>query len=337
VAGIRLDGIRHRYPAGHVAIQEVDLTIDDGEFVVLVGPSGCGKSTLLRLIAGLETPTAGRVWIDGTDATATPPQHRDLAMVFQSYALYPHMTVRENLAYGLKVRRVAAAAAAERVASVASRLGIEALLDRRPAQLSGGERQRVALGRAMARQPRAFLLDEPLSNLDPGLRARARAELRLVHRDLKTTIVYVTHDQEEAMTLGSRVAVMRAGRIEQVAPALEVYRRPANTFVAGFLGSPAMNLLPAATLQRDAPEGAIGGIRPHDIVLGGGGPPNGHVVLVESRGHDCLVHVRLEAAGEPVLIAVVSAAQPPAVGTRVPLTYPASSIHLFDAQDGHRL
>jgi ABC-type sugar transport system ATPase subunit len=337
MAGIRLDGIRHQYPGGHVAIEDVDLAIGDGEFVVLVGPSGCGKSTLLRLIAGLEMPTAGRVWIDGTDVTGTPPQHRDLAMVFQSYALYPHMTVRQNLAYGLKVRRVAAPIVAQRVATVAGRLGIEALLDRRPVQLSGGERQRVALGRAMARDPRAFLLDEPLSNLDPGLRARARAELRLAHHDLKTTIVYVTHDQEEAMTLGSRVAVMRSGRIEQVAPALEVYQRPVNAFVAGFVGSPAMNLVPAATLQLAAPPGAVAGIRPHDVVLGAGGSIAGQIEVVEPRGHDCLVHVRLGTPGEPVLVAVVSAVAPPAVGTRVPVTLPAAAVHLFSGQNGERL
>jgi multiple sugar transport system ATP-binding protein len=238
MAAVRIADVAKTYPNGHTAIRHADLDIGDGEFLVLVGPSGCGKSTLLRLIAGLETPTSGRVFIGGHDVTAVPPQGRDLAMVFQSYALYPHMSVRDNLAYGLKVRRTDRAVVAERVASVAAALDLGELLDRRPAQLSGGQRQRVALGRAIVREPRAFLLDEPLSNLDPALRAQARAELRRLHRRLGVTVVYVTHDQEEAMTLGGRVAVMRDGVIEQVAPPLEVYARPVNTFVARFMALP---------------------------------------------------------------------------------------------------
>jgi len=240
VAAIRLEGIAKVYPNGHAAVRPLDLEITDGEFLVLVGPSGCGKSTLLRLVAGLETPTAGRIVIGDEDVTDRPPQARDLAMVFQSYALYPHMTVRDNLAYGLKVRRTPPAERAERVAAVAAALDLHQLLDRRPAELSGGQRQRVALGRAMVRQPRAFLFDEPLSNLDPALRAQARAEIARMHRTLATTVVYVTHDQEEAMTLGWRVAVMRQGGLEQIAPPLEVYAQPANTFVARVLGAPPM-------------------------------------------------------------------------------------------------
>ncbi len=239
MASITLDRVSKIYPNGQVAARDLTLEVADGELVVLVGPSGSGKSTVLRLIAGLETPTAGHIFIDGRDVTDVPPQRRDLAMVFQSYALYPHKSVRENLAFGLRVRRVAAAQIDARVRATAAALGIEALLDRKPAQLSGGQRQRVALGRAIVREPRAFLLDEPLSNLDPILRAGTRAELALLHRRLAATMVYVTHDQEEAMTLGTRVAVMRDGIIEQVAPALEVFRRPANVFVAGFVGSPA--------------------------------------------------------------------------------------------------
>ena len=232
MAAITLAGLSKTYPNGHVAVRHLDLRVEDGEFLVLVGPSGCGKSTLLRLIAGLETPTDGRILIGDADVTAQPPQRRDLAMVFQSYALYPHMSVRDNLAYGLKVRRTDAATIARQVASVAEALDIDDLLDRRPAQLSGGQRQRVALGRAIVRKANAFLLDEPLSNLDPSLRAQARAELRRLHRQLGITVVYVTHDQEEAMTLSGRIAVMRDGALEQVAPPLEVYARPANTFVA---------------------------------------------------------------------------------------------------------
>ena len=258
MAAIQLDGLAKTYPNGHVAVRHINLGIHEGECLVLVGPSGCGKSTLLRLIAGLEVPTAGRILIGGADVTGWPPQARDVAMVFQSYALYPHMSVRDNLAYGLKVRRTDRAIVVRQVAAVAEALGIEELLDRRPAQLSGGQRQRVALGRAMVRQPKAFLLDEPLSNLDPSLRAQARAELRRLHRSLRATIVYVTHDQEEAMTLGGRVAVMRDGAIEQVAPPLEVYAKPANTFVARFIGAPAMNLVPATLAGVDAPAGAPG-------------------------------------------------------------------------------
>jgi ABC-type sugar transport system ATPase subunit len=337
MADIRLEGVSKTYPGGHTAVRDVTLAIDEGEFVVLVGPSGCGKSTLLRLIAGLESPTTGRIWIGGQDVTDVPPPERDLAMVFQSYALYPHMTVRENLGYGLRVRRTAHEVAAERIAAVAERLGIGGLLDRRPAQLSGGERQRVALGRAIVRRPRAFLFDEPLSNLDPALRARARAELRALEQEVGTTAVYVTHDQEEALTLGARVAVMRAGRIEQVAPPLEIYRRPANTFVAQFVGTPAMNFLPAEAFGSDLPQGAIAGVRPQDVVLGANGRLPGTVALVEPRGHDCLVQLRLDIAGEPVLVAVTDVADMPTAGNRLAADAPVDRLHLFDAKDGRRL
>ena len=341
MAGITLAGLAKTYPNGHVAIRQLDLRIEDGEFLVLVGPSGCGKSTLLRLIAGLETPTAGRIMMDQDEVTALPPQARDLAMVFQSYALYPHMNVRENLSYGLKARRTDRTVIAQRVAGVAAALDIDALLDRRPAELSGGQRQRVALGRAMVRQPRAFLLDEPLSNLDPALRAQARAELRRLHRMLNATVVYVTHDQEEAMTLGGRVAVMRDGAIEQVAPPLDVYASPVNTFVARFIGSPAMNLVPATLIGIDAPSGAVAGIRPHDVALGAGGQLRATVDVVEPRGHDSLLHLRLHprpdspAAG-PVL-AVTPGAASPAAGADVFLTFPPERRHLFDGRTGTRL
>jgi ABC-type sugar transport system ATPase subunit len=336
MAAIRLDRVRKAYTAGHIALRDVDLAIADGEFLVLVGPSGCGKSTLLRVIAGLEAPTAGRVWIGGKDLTAASPQARDLAMVFQSYALYPHMTVRENLGYGLRVRGTPASVVSERVEAVAEALGIAALLDRRPAQLSGGERQRVALGRAMAREPRAFLLDEPLSNLDPARRAHARAELRLLHRRLAATIVYVTHDQEEAMTLGSRVAVMRAGAIEQVAPPLDIYERPANAFVAQFIGAPAMNMIPAALLGIDQPAGAVAGVRPHQVKLRTTGRLRATVELVEPRGQDCLVHLRLDTVRREPVIAVTGAAEQPAADAAVSIEIGAGAIHLFGS-DGTRL
>lgn len=337
MAAIRLEAVAKTYPNGHTAIHHVDLDIGEGEFLVLVGPSGCGKSTLLRLIAGLETPTSGRIFIGGTDVTGWPPQARDLAMVFQSYALYPHMSVRDNLAYGLKVRRTDRAVAAQRVADVAAALDIEALLDRRPAQLSGGQRQRVALGRAMVRQPNAFLLDEPLSNLDPALRAQARAELRRLHRSLGVTVVYVTHDQEEAMTLGGRVAVMHDGAIEQVAPPLDVYGRPVNTFVARFIGAPAMNLVPATLLGIDAPAGVLAGVRPQDVTVGTSGQLHAVVDLVEPRGHDHLLHLRLDAAGANPLLAVTAGAVPPAVGAHVFVAFSPDRLHLFDEQQGTRL
>jgi len=336
VAAIALNELAKTFPNGHVAIRHLDLRIDDGEFLVLVGPSGCGKSTLLRLIAGLETPTAGRIVIGDVDVTAHSPQRRDLAMVFQSYALYPHMSVRDNLGYGLKARGTDRAVAAQLVAGVAAALDIQALLDRRPAQLSGGQRQRVALGRAIVRQPKAFLLDEPLSNLDPALRAQARAELRRLHRTLGTTVVYVTHDQEEAMTLGGRVAVMRDGAIEQVAPPLDVYARPVNMFVAKFIGAPSMNFVPATLVGIEAPSGALAGIRPHDVTLGAAGQMHATVELVEPRGHDSLLHLRLDSPGAESVLAVIAGAAPPA-GAHVFLTLPADRRHLFDGRTGARI
>jgi multiple sugar transport system ATP-binding protein len=245
VATIELDRVTKVYGNGFVAVHDVSLAIGDGEFIVLVGPSGCGKSTLLRMVAGLEEVTAGDVRIDGVDVTDLAPRRRDIAMVFQSYALYPHMSVRENMGYGLKVRRAPKAEAARRVEDVAEMLGLTELLDRKPAQLSGGQRQRVAMGRAIVREPRAFLMDEPLSNLDAKLRVGMRASLSELHGRLGVTTVYVTHDQTEAMTLGQRVAVMREGRIVQVDAPQALYRQPRDVFVAAFIGSPSMNLVEA--------------------------------------------------------------------------------------------
>jgi multiple sugar transport system ATP-binding protein len=245
MATIELERVTKVYGNGFVAVDDVSLSIADREFIVLVGPSGCGKSTLLRMIAGLEEVTQGAVCIDEADVTDLAPRHRDIAMVFQSYALYPHMTVRENLGYGLKVRKAPKAEARRRVEEVASLLGLTQLLDRRPAQLSGGQRQRVAMGRAIVREPRAFLMDEPLSNLDAKLRVGMRASLAELHARLGVTTVYVTHDQTEAMTLGQRVAVMREGRIVQVDTPQALYSRPRDVFVAAFIGSPSMNLVEA--------------------------------------------------------------------------------------------
>jgi len=245
VAEIVLDNLSKVFPGGVKAVDDVSLTIGSGEFLVLVGPSGCGKSTLLRMIAGLEEVTAGTISIGDREVTELPPRARDIAMVFQSYALYPHMTVRQNLGYGLKVRKTTKHEIAERVAVAAELLGLDELLDRKPAALSGGQRQRVAMGRAIVRHPQAFLMDEPLSNLDAKLRVSMRAQLGALHSRLATTTIYVTHDQIEAMTLGQRVAVMRDGRIQQVDTPQELYARPANLYVAAFIGSPAMNLVEA--------------------------------------------------------------------------------------------
>jgi ABC-type sugar transport system ATPase subunit len=337
MAAIALEQLTKIYPNGHTAVRGVDLAVRDGEFMVLVGPSGCGKSTLLRVVAGLESPNAGRIWLAEQDVTLVGPQDRDLAMVFQSYALYPHMTVRENLAYGLRVRRIDPAAIGPRIAAVAAALELETLLDRRPSQLSGGQRQRVALGRAMVREPKAFLFDEPLSNLDPSLRAQARGELLRLHRRLKTTMVYVTHDQEEAMTLADRVAVMRDGAIEQFGPPLEVYSQPANTFVARFIGSPPINLLTQPLDSVSGSGDAIIGVRPHDVRIGEGEPLHATVDLVEPRGHDAVVHLSLHDSTRSELLMVVSAPEAPVPDTQVHVGFRPGSVHLFDRKSGTRL
>ena len=345
MASITLERVRKVFDGGSVAVDDVDLSIADGERVVLVGPSGSGKSTVLRLMAGLEAATSGRVRIGDRDVTGVPPEQRDLAMVFQSYALYPHMTVRGNLEFGLRMRRVPRDEIARRVQSVAGTLGIGALLDRRPAALSGGQRQRVALGRAIVREPRAFLFDEPLSNLDPRLRGDARAELIALHQRLGATMVYVTHDQEEAMTIGQRIAVMRDGRIVQVAPPMELYERPADVFVAGFIGSPPMNLiggrleavdgvltfvgdgnlavaLPARTGDRTAaPGGTVTfGIRPQDVLIGDRPDASGlrmRIDVVEPLGHSTIVHLAAETLR---IVAVVPADARPRPGDVVTVT-----------------
>jgi multiple sugar transport system ATP-binding protein len=319
MAEIELRNVTKIFSGDVVAIDDVSLRIGDGEFIALVGPSGCGKSTLLRAVAGLEEVTSGEVRIGGRDVTDLAPRHRDIAMVFQSYALYPHMSVRQNLGYGLKVRRMPKAEVRRRVDEIADLLGLTELLARKPAQLSGGQRQRVAMGRAIARNPQAFLMDEPLSNLDAKLRVAMRASLAQLHRQLGVTTIYVTHDQVEAMTLGQRVAVMKDGRILQVDVPQTLYERPRDLFVAGFIGSPAMNLVDAAVDGGDVVFGqfripldwsrrpavpasgrVVVGIRPEafeDVAFAPSGLPTVEVdiVVLEELGSDAHVFFRVDA------------------------------------------
>ncbi|MEL6299481.1 MAG: ABC transporter ATP-binding protein [Pseudomonadota bacterium] len=308
-------------------IKPLDLTIEDGEFTVFVGPSGCGKSTLLRLIAGLEDVSSGRIEIDGQDATAASPAKRGLAMVFQSYALYPHMSVAGNIAFPLKMAGVDAATRKQKIADAARILNLTDYLDRKPGQLSGGQRQRVAIGRAIVREPEAFLFDEPLSNLDAALRVSMRTEISELHQALKTTMIYVTHDQVEAMTMADKIVVLRDGRVEQIGSPLDLYRAPDNLFVAGFIGSPRMNFIegPAA----EARGARTVGIRPeHILVDGAAGDISGTVGVSEHLGSDTYLNVdvdgmgtlRVRASGEVAL----------SFGDTAHLTLPADRLHRFD-------
>ena len=284
-------------------IPPLDLTIEDGEFAVFVGPSGCGKSTLLRLIAGLEDVSGGSIQIDGNDATTIPPAKRGLAMVFQSYALYPHMSVRKNIAFPLRMAKMDQAEIDKRVEGAASVLNLTDYLDRRPGQLSGGQRQRVAIGRAIVREPAAFLFDEPLSNLDAALRVGMRLEISELHKRLKTTMIYVTHDQVEAMTMADKIVVLRAGHIEQVGSPLELYHNPRNEFVAGFIGSPKMNLIKGPEAQKHG--AATIGIRPEHIdVVKGDGLWTGTVGVAEHLGSDTFIHVHDTGLGEMITVRI---------------------------------
>jgi len=282
-------------------IPPLDLTINDGEFVVFVGPSGCGKSTLLRLIAGLEDVSDGHVTIDGRDATEIPPAKRGLAMVFQSYALYPHMSVRKNIAFPLRMAGLDKAEQDKRVADAAQVLNLTDYLDRRPGQLSGGQRQRVAIGRAIVREPAAFLFDEPLSNLDAALRVGMRLEISELHKRLKTTMIYVTHDQVEAMTMADKIVVLQAGVIEQVGSPLELYRTPQNTFVAGFIGSPKMNLIDGSEAEKH--DATTIGVRPEHIEISeSDGAWKGTVGVSEHLGSDTFFHIQCNASKEPLTV-----------------------------------
>jgi multiple sugar transport system ATP-binding protein len=361
MATVVLDRLRKVYPDGHVAVAGASVEVADGELLVLVGPSGCGKSTLLRMIAGLEAISDGTLAIDGRTVNDVAPKDRDIAMVFQSYALYPHMTVAENLAFGLKLRGFPKAEVARRIQAAADTLELGAVLQRRPAALSGGQRQRVALGRALVRQPKVFLLDEPLSNLDAKLRTSMRTEIARLHRSLGATMIYVTHDQIEAMTLGQRIVVMKDGEIQQIDTPMALYRRPANLFVATFLGSPAMNVLrgrlvveggaPGLALTDglvlQLPELAIDpqwlgreldiGLRPeHLLRCGTGETPDFGAVLevIEPVGSEAFAYLRF---GPHALIARFAPEDLPEPGVTVPLRIAPGHVHLFDAVDGRRL
>ena len=349
MADVRLEGVSKSYGAQEV-LRDIDLNIADGEFCVFVGPSGCGKSTLLRLIAGLDSVTAGQLFIGGRQVNDLSPKERGIAMVFQSYALYPHRTVRGNMEFGLKLSRMARTEIDARVTRAARMLQIEPLLDRRPSQLSGGQRQRVAIGRAIVRDPAVFLFDEPLSNLDAALRVETRREIADLHRKLGTTMIYVTHDQVEAMTLADRIVVLNGGTVQQAGSPLEVYNAPANVFVAGFIGSPRMNLIPATatdggiafghlgTMARPSgtvPLGALTlGVRPENLVLGAPGGAVAQVNLVEHLGNELLVDLSL-ADGQRI-----AAKAPPglqiATGDRVTVAPGGDLVHLF-GPDGRRL
>jgi sn-glycerol 3-phosphate transport system ATP-binding protein len=346
MANIDLKNVRKVYPGNVTAIHALDLSIEDGEMVVLVGPSGCGKSTLLRMIAGLETITDGTISIGNDVVNRKEPAERDIAMVFQNYALYPHMSVRQNLEYGLRNRGTPRDEIDRRVNEAARVLEITPFLERKPRQLSGGQRQRVAMGRAIVRQPKAFLFDEPLSNLDAKLRGQMRIEIRRLQRSLKTTSVYVTHDQLEAMTLADRLVVMNGGRIEQVGKPIELYDRPASLFVAGFIGSPPMNLMPVETLAAiagstmpDLPHGTdIVGIRPDRVVLGTGEgiALSGTVELIEPVGGESHLYVRVEGI-EQALILVQQGRASVGEADRIDFVLPGAALHGFNRESGKRV
>jgi multiple sugar transport system ATP-binding protein len=391
MADITLDNVTKRFPDGYEAVRDMNLQIDDGEFMILVGPSGCGKSTALRMIAGLEEITDGELRIGGEVVNALPPGDRDIAMVFQNYALYPHMSVRQNMGFALKLRGIDQKEIDQKVEEAARILDLEPHLDRKPSQLSGGQRQRVAMGRAVVRDPQAFLMDEPLSNLDAKLRVQMRTEVARIQQSLGTTTIYVTHDQTEAMTLGDRVAVMRSGVVQQVGTPMELYNQPANLFVAGFIGSPAMNFMPAhidgdtirlpignvdlpqrfreGVGRRDSSKPLIAGIRPESFEEAGapGADPargctfKAHIDVLEAMGSEFYVHFTTDSeqtidsaelrelaedagAGDVPTSGeqghIVARLDPDAhvrQGEDAELWVDASSLHLFDPEDGRSL
>ncbi|MFJ6327126.1 MULTISPECIES: ABC transporter ATP-binding protein [unclassified Rhizobium] len=329
MGSLLLKSIRKAY-GSHDVLKGIDLEVKDGEFVIFVGPSGCGKSTLLRSIAGLEDVTSGAVLINGEDVTVTPPAKRGISMVFQSYALYPHLTVKDNMGLGLKQAGTAKAEIESRVAKASGMLSLEPYLARRPAELSGGQRQRVAIGRAIVREPELFLFDEPLSNLDAALRVQTRLEIARLHRSLKATMIYVTHDQVEAMTLADKIVVLNAGAIEQIGSPMELYNRPANTFVAGFIGSPQMNLIPAERLGQSGAKTV--GIRPEHITLSRDqGTWAAKVIHVEHLGADTIIYLESETTG--LLTVRLFGEHQYAPDDAVFVTPDPNHMHRFDAND----
>jgi len=365
MASVSMRGVTKVFDGKVVAVNKVSLEVEDREFVVLVGPSGCGKSTLLRMVAGLEEVTEGEIHIDGKLVNDVPPKDRDIAMVFQNYALYPHMSVYDNMAFGLRLRKYTKEEIDSRVREAADILGISQLLDRRPKALSGGQRQRVAVGRAIVRKPKVFLFDEPLSNLDAKLRVQTRTEISKLHERLKATIIYVTHDQVEAMTMGSRIVVMKDGLAQQVADPLTIYREPVNEFVAGFIGSPAMNLVDGqlkeeggklkvscAAFEAEVPAdtasalaGHTGeivlGIRPEDIYetsdadrISHSARVTAHLDVVEPMGNEIFLYFEL---GGKDLVARIDVRTPPSVNTDFDLLLDTDSLHYFDKESGESL
>jgi multiple sugar transport system ATP-binding protein len=353
MSNLELKNLNKTYNPKVIPVKDISLTVNEGEFLTLLGPSGCGKSTLLRLIAGLEPPTRGQVLINGRDVSHVTPGKRNLAMVFQSYALYPHMTVYENIAAGLKLRKIPSDEVKRRVQDVGHKLGLENLMDRKPGQMSGGQRQRVALGRALVRQPDVFLLDEPLSNLDALLREQVRADLKQLFESQNAPVVYVTHDQTEAMTLSTKVAVLYDGYMQQLAPPQEIYMKPANQFVAGFVGSPQMNLLTLNCENNHAvlgdfriplpplptpPSQIVLGLRPEDVNLA---KPDdrltleGRIFLVENLGMQNLISIRVK--GSEARIRALLPANQGWEGEDITLSISPQAIHWFDVKSGDRI
>ena len=357
MASVKLEKVSKTYDNGQVAVKEASFTVNDGEFMVLVGPSGCGKSTTLRMLAGLESVTAGTIEIDGEVVNEMPPKNRDVAMVFQNYALYPHMSVYDNMAFGLKLRKYSKKEIKSLVHQAAETLGLTDILNRKPKQLSGGQQQRVAVGRAIVRKPKVFLFDEPLSNLDAKLRVQMRTEIARLHRELAATMVYVTHDQTEAMTLGDRIVVMKDGVIQQIDAPLALYRNPANLFVAGFIGNPAMNFVEGLLHHRDgiqvfksssgdieiSMEGngpdrdkpVVAGIRPENLRLTDDASSSDIMAertLLEHLGAETLIHTR---SGPNTLIARVTATEAADLGSTVYFSVSPDHVHLFDQETGH--
>ena len=350
MAALEIQGLCKSFGTTRV-LRQIDLSVNDGEMLVIVGASGCGKSTLLRLVAGLETPTEGRISIGGRDVTALDPSERDIAMVFQNYALYPHMSVFDNMAYGLRIRGLSRGEITRKVDEAAALLGLEALLARKPRQLSGGQRQRAAMGRAIVRDPKLFLFDEPLSNLDAKLRVQMRAEIRKLQRRLGVTSLYVTHDQVEAMTLGDRLLILHEGRPAQLATPMDVFEHPADTYVAGFVGSPTMNFLPGRLVNEGRAVrlqagpiipltgrwggGAVTlGLRPEHLTLGAHGFAL-TVDLIEPLGSEALIHGRVAGRDADTVVVKVSGAVRP--GETVTVAVEAESAHVFDAATGQRI